>query len=74
MPMTPAKEVKLKIEQIMDKLTAIRQEARQLENDSNSVPGYIEQFGRYMNVKMAQILFTTERLYKKLPEHFQGEG
>jgi len=71
--MRPAKEVKLKIEQIRDKLTAIQQEAVKLENDSDSVPGYIEQFGRYMNVKMAHLLYTVERLQKRIPEHFQGE-
>jgi hypothetical protein len=71
MPITPAKEVKHKIEQIKDKLEAVQKEAVELEKDSG--PLYIEAFGHYMNAKMCQVLFTVERTLEKIPEHFRGE-
>jgi hypothetical protein len=72
MPITPAKEVKQRIEQIKEKLVAVQEEAVKLGKDSGP-PLYIGVFGQYMNAKMAQILFTVDRTLEKIPEHFRGE-
>jgi len=71
MPVTPAKDVKQRIEQIKDKLESVQKEAVELEKDSG--PLYIKEFGHYMNAKMCQVLFTVNRTLEKIPERFRGE-
>jgi hypothetical protein len=71
MPITPAKEVKQRIEQIKDRLAAVQAEAVALEKDSG--PLYVREFGHYMNAKMCQVLFTVDRTLEKIPERFRGE-
>ena len=72
--MRTAKEVKELIEGWRNTLQDIRQEAVNLENESESAPLYITVFGQYMNAKMAQVIFTVERTLAKIPERFRGES